>query len=270
MKIFSDLYRTRYIYLLLLFALCSCTSQIPMTQGKLDKKTFNKAPLVVGITANAPPLAFKQGGKLQGAEIDFARRLGVFLDREIHFKELPWKNQIPALESKKIDIIMSGMTITQKRSYRVSFSKPYMRSGQMLLVKMEKANRYSNGIFSLMGNRPAIGTIEHTTGDYLIAKTISKANLKRYSSSKTAVTALLNDKIDVFVYDAPMVCYAAAQSNKHQLTPILKMASEEYLAWAVNRSNSTLLNKLNNFIDAEVNNKNLERTLHQWIPYLFP
>ena len=102
-----------------------------------------------------------------------ARQLAKFLGREPHFVTLAWKDQLPALEEGKIDIIMSGMTITPKRAYRVAFAKPYMRSGQMLLVRMKEAQRYSSGIYSLMGNKPAIGTIKDTTGDFFITKTIS-------------------------------------------------------------------------------------------------
>ena len=133
----------------------------------------DKALLRVGVSANAPPLVYKKGNTLQGLEVDFARQLAKFLGREPHFVTLAWKDQLPALEEGKIDIIMSGMTITPKRAYRVAFAKPYMRSGQMLLVRMKEAQRYSSGIYSLMGNKPAIGTIKDTTGDFFITKTIS-------------------------------------------------------------------------------------------------
>src|SRR5882757_559527 len=72
-------------------------------------------PLRVGITPNLPPLAFKQNGKIVGIEADFAQQLGKELGREVKFVVLDWSDQIPDLLDGKIDIIMSGMTITKTR-----------------------------------------------------------------------------------------------------------------------------------------------------------
>lgn len=167
-----------------------------------------------------PPLVYIAGGHLQGLEIDFANQLGQHPNRKIKFVELTWGKQISSLEAGKIDIIMSGMTITPKRAYRVGCAKPYMRSGQMLLARMEKAQLYQSGIYSLMGNKPAIGTIENTTGDYFITKTIHRANITKFETSEEAVQALMKEEIDVFVHDAPVVCHFAAINEESRLTPI--------------------------------------------------
>ncbi len=127
-----------------------------------DEVYPEKETLRVGISTNAPPLVYKAGGKLRGLEVDFARQLGKYLGRKVQFVELKWKKQIPALEKGRIDIIMSGMTITPKRQYRIAFAKPYMRSGQILLVRSNQSRKYSSGIYSIMGSRPEIGVIENT------------------------------------------------------------------------------------------------------------
>ena len=256
------------LLLLILSFLTSCTTTTYNTASNGGAGSTGTTPLRVGISTNAPPLAFKQDGKLQGLEVDFALQLGRFLNRNIQFKELKWDDQLPALESGKIDVIMSGMTITQERSYRVAFSKPYLRSGQMLLVKTKKAGLFVNGIYSLMGTRPAIGTIRGTTGDLVITKTINRANITRYSTTQKAVKALENDEIDVFVHDAPIVCYFAFRSKDNNLAPIRQMASEEFLGWAVNRSNSVLLDQLNNFLVAQKDSGKLQESIKHWIPFM--
>ena len=255
------------LLLLTLYLLTACTTVTHTVSP--DGVTGNTdSPLRVGISANAPPLAFKEGGKLQGLEVDFALQLGRFLNRNIQFKELKWDDQIPALEAGKIDVIMSGMTITKERSYRIAFSKPYLRSGQMLLVKTKKAGLYSSGIYSLMGTRPAIGTIHGTAGDMVITRTINRANITRYPTTAKAVRALEKDEIDVFVHDAPIVCYVAFRSKNNELAAIRQMASEEYLAWAVNRSNSVLMDQLNAFLAAQKTNGSLQKSIKYWIPFM--
>lgn len=228
----------------------------------------DKPMLRVGISTNAPPLAFKQGNNLQGLEVEFAHQLADYLNRELRFVPLAWNKQLTALEEGKIDIIMSGMTVTPKRAYRVAFAKPYMRSGQMLLVRMKEARRYSSGIYSIMGNKPAIGTIKDTTGDFFITKTINRPNLTRFNTSGKAVEALINGNIDVFVHDAPVICHFAAMNESAKVTPILQLATEEYLAWAVNKSDTALLENVNRFIAENSQNNSLQTTIKRWIPYM--
>lgn len=263
------------LYRIVIVALClfltsflaGCLATTTTTSSS-SNAVADKTVLRVGISANAPPLVFEKGNTLQGLEVDFARQLGDFLGRKPHFVTLDWSQQLPALEEGKIDIIMSGMTVTPKREYRVAFAKPYMRSGQMLLVRMKEAKRYTSGIYSLMGNKPAIGTIKDTTGDFFITKTINRPNITRYKTSEKAVDALINGEIDVFVHDAPVVCHFAAMNESSKITPILQLATEEYLAWAVNRSDTALLKSVNEFLDASSQNNSLQTTIKRWIPYL--
>ena len=258
------MYRNLMLMLGLLVILGGCVAQ----SGDQSKMSGGKPVLRVGISTNAPPLVYKAGSKRQGLEIDLANQLAEHLDMSVKFVELPWSKQISSLEEGKIDIIMAGMTVTPKRSYRVSFAKSYLRSGQIMLVKMDKAKNFSSGIVSLMGNRYTIGTISGTTGDYFITKTINGAEVVRYKTSKDAVKGLIEGKIDVVVHDAPIICYYAAANEAEKLTPILQMGTEEYLAWAINKADSALLAKVNGFVDTIRADGRLNTTIKRWIPYL--
>ena len=99
--------------------------------------------LRIGITPDYPPLIFKTGEEIKGAEADFGNLLAKELKRKAQFIELPWEELIPALIGGKIDIIMSGMSITDARKVRVDFTEPYMKSGLMALMRAEDAPRYS-------------------------------------------------------------------------------------------------------------------------------
>jgi len=243
--------------------LAGCSVPQTTTPASLQSKA-----LKVGVSANAPPFAFKKNNRLQGMEIELAQQLGSFLDRPVQFVESPWKALLPSLEKGRIDIVMSGMTITEKRNYRVAFSKPYMRSGQMLLVRSTEAGRYAEGIYSLMGNNPLIGTIENTTGDYFITKTINRAHIEHFSTTRKAVQALIEGKIDVFVHDAPIISYMATVAEGQKLVATPQIASEEYLGWAVRKDNPQLLQAVNSFLDNNSENQLMKTTIKKWVPYL--
>src|SRR5215468_3659337 len=100
-------------------------------------KTASAAPstaLRAGIAPIYPPLAFKKAGQITGIEPQFAQLLGPALGAQVTVVETPWEDLIPALRDRRIDIIMSGMSITDARKQLVSFAHPYLRVGQMMLV----------------------------------------------------------------------------------------------------------------------------------------
>ena len=224
--------------------------------------------LRVGVSTNAPPIIFKQNGTITGLEAAFAQKLGLFLNRKIVFVEVPWIKQIDYLNEGKTDIIMSGMTITPQRKYLVDFITPYLRSGQIMLVRMEDLNKFSNGITDVMNRNYRVGTVSDTTGDFFVTEAIAKVNEINFKTSQEGVAALINKNIDVLVYDAPMVCYYAAVYQSEKLVPILVMATEEYLSWAVRKNDANLKERLNLFMKTITENGELTKEINYWIPYL--
>jgi polar amino acid transport system substrate-binding protein len=226
------------------------------------------AELRVGVTANAPPFVFKQAGSVTGLEPALAEMLGNFLGEKIVFVEVPWEKQLEELNSGRTDIVMSGMTITKQRSYLVNFSKPYLRSGQIMLVRLEDRQRFSTGIDSLLNTNYRIGTVAGTVSDLFVTATINDANEIVFDQPQDAVDALIKNEIDAFVYDAPIVCYFAAKHQQDKLIPILSMATEEYIGWAVRKNDTDLLARINEFIDTINSRGELKREIDYWIPYL--
>ncbi len=224
--------------------------------------------LRVGITTNAPPFAFRQAGSIAGLEPALAALLGDFLGKRITFVEVPWEKQLDYLNSGKTDIVMSGMSITRQRSALVNFSKPYLRSGQIMLVRLEDQQRFSTGVESLLNSSYRIGTVADTVSDLFVTAAINGAHEIVFDKPQDAVDALIRKDIDTFVYDAPIICYYAARHQQDQLIPILTMATEEYIGWAIRSGDSDLLALVNEFIDQISSRGDLQREINYWIPYL--
>lgn len=225
--------------------------------------------LRIGVSANAPPFVFRQGGALTGLEPALAQKLGQYLDIKIELVEVPWEKQLEFLDQGKTDIIMSGMTITRARSSLVDFTKPYLRSGQIMLVRMEDLRKFSTGIESLMNTNYRIGTVADTVSDYFVTTTINDANEVVFKKSQDAVDALIANKIDAFVYDAPIICYYAARHQQDKVIPILTMATEEYIGWAIRKGQPELLASINEFLDSLESQGALQEEIKYWIPYLY-
>ena len=234
----------------------------------LNSPAPEREVIKVGVSPHSPPLIFKNNGTITGLEASLAHRLATYLNKNVEFIEVPWSKQIDYLNQGKTDIVMSGMTITKQRKYLADFSLPYLKSGQILLVRLADAQKFSSGIYSIMNSNYKVGTVTGTTGDLFVTATLNKINKKAFKTSSSAVDALVDKDIDVLVYDAPMVCYYAATRPSDKLYPIVQMATSEHLAWAVRKNNPQLKSHVDTFLKTIKANGILQKEITTWIPYL--
>ena len=134
---------------------------------------------------------------------------------------------------------------------------------------MEDRRRFGTGVESLMNTNYRIGTVADTVSDFFVTTAINGANEIVFKTSQDAVDALIKKEIDAFVYDAPIVCYYAARHQNDQLAPVLSMATEEYIGWAVRKGDTELLTKVNEFLETMRSQGQLKEEIQYWIPYLY-
>jgi len=260
--------RNEFFVLFSLFTLLSsgCVSSTGQ-QGGFSPDIPGQPLLRVGITSNAPPMAYRENGKYTGLEVDFAQGLARYTRRNLRFVELPWKEQIPALLAGKTDIIMSAMTITNARKYQITFAHPYMTSGQIYLVRLAAYNRFSDGFSTLLSPTVRVGTIKATTGDFLITRKKSKGTILHFTTADEGAQAVLNNTVDAFVYDLPMTLSLAARYNSQGLAPVVVPMSREQIAWGVRRNNQTLLTQANAYLETMRSSGQLQKKIIHWIPF---
>jgi polar amino acid transport system substrate-binding protein len=224
----------------------------------------NQKVLRVGLSADYPPLVFKEEGKLYGIEVDMAKKLAYELKVKIIFVELPREKLISALVNKKIDIIMSGMSITAQRQQQVNFIQPYMQVGQMALIRKSSLAQFSNRS-SVLNTRMRVAYQPDTTSESFVKTSMLNAKLVPEKSVESAVAALRNDKVDIFIHDAPTIWLIAGNVTEQQLMGLYWPLTEEYLAWAVRPSSILLQEALNNVVVKWRENGTLRSILNSWI-----
>jgi len=209
-------------------------------------------------------MIYKEGGKLVGVEADFAEAVGAELGRPVKLVEVAWEDQIPALTEGRTDIIMSSMSITQPRSLRVAFAKPYLAVGQMVLVRREDAKKYMLGFPA----RPegTIGVLKATTGDFLVQQEFSASKRKEFKSPEDAATALVKKKIDLFVCDLPVIWWMAGMNESKGLMALQIFLTEEQLAWAVRKSDTKLLDSINAALEKLQKDGRAPKIIKHWLP----
>ncbi len=223
-------------------------------------------PILVGVTPNYPPIIFKTGEQITGLEADLAKLLAAELKRPIEFVELSWERQIPSLLEGKIDIIMSGMTITQARQVRITFSQPYLTSGLMIAFTAENASKYTS-LDNIVESIPAVGFVAGTTGEVYARDKFREGNrMVPVKSAEEAALALKNGRIDIFVYDAPSIVWIVSE-NEAQLKLLPELINIEYLGWGLRRDDRELLVMVNAALGRWKNDGTLKKTILKWMPY---
>jgi ABC-type amino acid transport substrate-binding protein len=222
--------------------------------------------LRIGVTPSAPPLIFYQEGRIAGIEADFAAALAQSLGKTPRFVVLAWDDLMPALLEKRIDIIMSGMSVTKLRETRINFTAPYLKAGQMSLVRNQDVPSYPSAA-SIKNTQGRVGFMKGTTGDFLVQKEFQLTTRKiPYALTKDAVQALIEERIDMVIGDAPVIWWNATAKEAQGLMLIPIFLTEENLAWGVRKDDSALLESANRFLETWKSSGKLRSTIKQWIP----
>ncbi len=110
-----------------LLLLVSMSLVVPMAAHGQDA-------LRVVTDATFPPMEFTKDGKRTGFDIELTEALGAAMGRKIEWIDIDFKGLIPALISKRADLAMSAIYITEERRKVVDFSDPYYAGGLVVLT----------------------------------------------------------------------------------------------------------------------------------------
>jgi len=223
--------------------------------------------LRIGTSASYPPLTFKADGKLQGMEADLGRAVANNLKVKVKFVELAGDELIPALNDGRIDVIMSGMSVTDERSRQVLFTEPYMKIGQMALIRTADLIQWARPT-ALFAKGARVGVKTGTTGEAFARADLPDAVITGFDSIEQGTDALVAGKIDIFIHDAPTIWRLTANTATEVagLMGLYRPLTEEYLAWAVRKKDKALADALNGSLDTLKRDGTLGRAMGRWIP----
>ena len=104
----------------------------------------DKGTMVVGITDFAPMDYQDDNGEWTGFDAELARLVASQLGLECEFIEIDWDNKILELESKSIDCVWNGMTLTDEVLNAMECTDPYLVNAQVVVMKSDKVADYAD------------------------------------------------------------------------------------------------------------------------------
>ncbi len=218
--------------------LCACVL-FGTPAGAQEKVYIN------GFDADYPPFSFvDKNGKPAGFDIDaldwIAREMGF----KVKHQPTDWAAIVPTLQSKKIDIIASGMSITPERQAAVNFTEPYWTVQQRLVVREDspltptQCLEPGRKIALLRGSAESKWMTEH-----LLKKGYS-FELKFYDTTPLAIEDVANGRADCAAVSNTALKNARDKGLKVKSIGDYGQPDTNY-GYAVRKDDTELLNKLN-------------------------
>lgn len=194
------------VILMLAFAVIGCSSD-------------DSDVLRVGMELKYPPFeTVDADGNPEGVSVLMAESLGEYLGRKVEIVDTAYPSLIPALESGNIDIIISSMTINEKRMEVVDFSDPYTTSQLMMLAHKDSMVK---SYMDLDNPDVIIASKTGTIGALWAAANAPNATIKNIDEEASAVLEVAQGNADVFIYD-PLSIVNHQKNNADSTVAILE------------------------------------------------
>ena len=233
--------------------------------------------LKIGVTATREPFSFiDKDGRVTGHDGELARIISAKLQRPVEFIDMKFMALIPALQSGKIDLIVTGMTATDERRKAIDFTQPYFANAQVMLVRKANAAQSksapvpadsaanSQKISKLQQiNGKRICVLGGSAGDIAARKHFPGSNFQMLTASADAAMAVKANKADTFIYDKSVLLNLVEKNPELEILdePVDKLE----VAAAIKKENITLLNDLNKVLTDLKKTGELQRLRVKWV-----
>ncbi|WP_442782113.1 basic amino acid ABC transporter substrate-binding protein [Collimonas fungivorans] len=222
---------------LLAIGLCAC-------EKPADTAPTPKVYRVGMNAAFAPFGSVDTNGKIVGFDVDIMQAVADQAGIKIVWVNTPWEGIFSTLANADIDIIASGVTITDERKQSMLFSDPYFEAKQVILVSPGK----NIGSPDDLKQAHRVGVTAGTSADTIMQKMLGKTSnaLVRFESLPLLLKEVDNGGVDAAVGDNGAVANHL-KFNKDKGFKLIESDrfEKEYYGIAVRPADTDLLAKIN-------------------------
>ncbi len=240
--------------------LISTTPLIAQAEDVIDI-IKERGVIKVGMDIFQPWAMKDKNGKLIGFEIDVATKLAKDMNIKPEFIPTAWSGIIPALLTKKFDVIIGGMGITEQRKKKVAFTDPYDFSG-MGIVAHKKLAAGMNSLEAFNNPEVEIAVKLGTTAATSAKEFFPRAKLRFFDTEPAAYQELRNGKVHAVVSSAPKPAFEAVAYSDILFSPIEGTFTKEPIGFALRKKDEKSIEFFNSWI-AE-NQQWLKERHHYW------
>ncbi len=205
----------------------------------------------IGVFSDKNPFGYvDENGEYQGYDVYLAERLGKDLGVDINYVSTEAASRVEYLETGKVDIVLANFTVTEERAEKVDFALPYMN---VALGVVSHEDNVIEDLSQITADDQVI-VISGTTAETYLEKNYPDIKLQKFDTYATAKTAFENGTGVAWANDNTEVI-AYAKENEGYVVGIPSLGSQDTIAPAVSKGNSSLLDWINGEIESLGNEK---------------
>ncbi|MFC3861473.1 transporter substrate-binding domain-containing protein [Deinococcus antarcticus] len=217
-----------------------------------------KNGLTVGTSPDYPPYeSLNEKNEIVGFDIDLINAVAKKMGVKVKVVGQGFDGLIPALISKKIDVIAAGMTVTAERKKAVNFTLPYDNSANVIMARKENLKYASAASLAGKNVGSQIGTVQEK-----IVQDIKGANSKAFNLYTDAAVALQTRQIDAMVVDKTVADQFLKTYPDLRITGTL---AKNEKAMAVRKDCGDVVNRMNAAIIEMRKNGELAAISKKWL-----
>ena len=215
----------------MVFALCACGQQSQPIDEAMENTDSDlayiteKGTMVIGITDYAPMNYKDDNGEWTGFDTEFALLVGEKLGVDVEFIEIDWDNKQNELNSKSVDCIWNGMTLTDEIIASMETTNPYVINAQVVVMAADKVSEYAD-IESLAKLNFAV---EAGSAGEAALKDNGLENYTAVNAQSDALMEVASGSADACVIDITMANAMTGEGTSYaNLTSGISLTEEEY------------------------------------------
>ncbi|WP_028864527.1 transporter substrate-binding domain-containing protein [Psychromonas aquimarina] len=253
---------------LLGFFLCSIFIIFFSHSAQADNETFKRISengvLVVGMSGEQPPYNFVTNKEsIIGFDVELAEQLADSLGVKMQIALMPFPELLNALQENRVDLIISGFSISEQRLQKVDFVGPYARVGKSLLTSKKTLDRIRNSTGFNHANVNLVA-LENSTSITLARERLSEADLQTVTHYEDAVLAILSGQADALIADLTICDLLVIRDQSSDLTKLQEPLAVEKIGIAVNKNEPLLESRLTEQLQLIQNSGDLQKLHQKW------
>ena len=204
--------------------------------------------LVLGTSGTMPLMSEKTlTGEVIGYDIDMANALAESMGVKLVTKIIPFDELIPALESGKVDIVLSNMTMTVDRNMRVAFAGPYFVSGKCLITK-EASMASAEDATDLKANDITMAVVKGTTSENFVKELLPEVKRVTVTDSDAGTDLVSSGKAKAMLTDFPICLSVMKRYPDSGFQSVVSLLTYEPIGMAIPANDPLFANLAENFL----------------------
>jgi len=234
-------------------------------QSPVLDRILESGEIRVATSGHQPPFnAVSKDGQLMGLEIDLIRAIAEAMNVNLSLSSMPFSDLLPALKDGKVDMVLSGLSITPERIKEFAFVGPYVLSGKSVLtdsatlVNMKTPRDLDKAELTLVA-------LAGSTSVEYVKRVAPRAKLVTTPNYDEAIKMLLAKEVNAMIADMPACVLTVLQNPQADLATPSQPFTIEPIGIAISANDDRFKNLIEIYINTYESTGVLEALRKDWL-----